>query len=206
MICLMSELCFHWIATLLWNKMNMYTSIKLHLCISYRLNYSRWRRLRTDPGTRSENFWRPWEHRRKFNSSSEPKFGKLWHSCPQPHSRRQAPDINRYFITTLQLHLFIYVYLCITFPGITWNLSCIFLGTYILNTRTWVRLVAKLIGPVEVEWLPVTRKLYTSCNVYISATTIRMTDGVVIMIHDLGKKPHLCWWKLDKVAVCGSGG
>jgi hypothetical protein len=92
------------------------------------------------------------------------------------------------------------------FQELLWNLSCIFLGTYVLNTRTWVRLVAKLIGPVEVELLPVTRKLYRSCNIYISATTIRMTDGVVIMIHDLGKKPHLCWWKLDKVAVCGSGG
>jgi hypothetical protein len=28
-----------------------------------------------------------------------------------------------------------------------------------------------------------------SCNVYIPATTIRMTDGVVIMIPDLGKNP-----------------
>jgi hypothetical protein len=28
-----------------------------------------------------------------------------------------------------------------------------------------------------------------SCKVYISATTIRMTDGVVSMIHDLGKNP-----------------
>jgi hypothetical protein len=28
-----------------------------------------------------------------------------------------------------------------------------------------------------------------SCNVYIPATTIRMTDGVVIMIHDFGRNP-----------------
>jgi hypothetical protein len=28
-----------------------------------------------------------------------------------------------------------------------------------------------------------------SCNVYITATTIRMTDGVVIIIHDFDKNP-----------------
>jgi hypothetical protein len=28
-----------------------------------------------------------------------------------------------------------------------------------------------------------------SCNVYIPATTIRMTDGIVIMIHDFDKNP-----------------
>jgi hypothetical protein len=32
-------------------------------------------------------------------------------------------------------------------------------------------------------------RAYRSSNVYIPATTIRMTDGVVIMIHDLGKNP-----------------
>jgi hypothetical protein len=30
---------------------------------------------------------------------------------------------------------------------------------------------------------------YKSCNVYITVITIRMTDRVVIMIHDLGKNP-----------------
>jgi hypothetical protein len=46
-----------------------------------------------------------------------------------------------------------------------------------------------LIRPVDVERLPVTRELYRSCNVYIPAITIRITDGVVIMIHDLGRDP-----------------
>jgi 4-hydroxy-L-threonine phosphate dehydrogenase PdxA len=32
-----------------------------------------------------------------------------------------------------------------------------------------------------------------------------MTNGVVIMIHDLGKTPFVLM-KFDKVAVCGSGG
>jgi hypothetical protein len=77
----------------------------------------------------------------------------------------------------------------LSFQELHWNLSCIFLRTYVLNTRTWVQLAAKLIGPVEVEWLPVTRELYKSCNIYVSATTIRMTYGVVIMIYDLGKNP-----------------
>jgi hypothetical protein len=35
----------------------------------------------------------------------------------------------------------------------------------------------------------VTRELYSSCNVYIPAITIRIMDGVVIMIHDLGRDP-----------------
>jgi hypothetical protein len=46
-----------------------------------------------------------------------------------------------------------------------------------------------LIRPVEVECLLVTRELYRSCNVYIPTITIRIMDGVVIMIHDLGGDP-----------------
>jgi hypothetical protein len=37
--------------------------------------------------------------------------------------------------------------------------------------------------------IPGHSRAHRSCNVYISATTIRMTDGVVIMIHDFGKNP-----------------
>jgi hypothetical protein len=37
--------------------------------------------------------------------------------------------------------------------------------------------------------LPITREFYRSCNVYIPAITIRIIDGVVIMIHDLGRNP-----------------
>jgi hypothetical protein len=32
-------------------------------------------------------------------------------------------------------------------------------------------------------------RAHRSCNVYIPATTITMTDGVVIMIHDFGRNP-----------------
>jgi hypothetical protein len=82
----------------------------------------------------------------------------------------------------------------LSFQELYWNLSCIFIETCVLNTRTWVWLAAKLIGPVEVEWFPITRELYRSCNVYIPATTIRMTDRVVLMIHDFGKNP----FRVDK--------
>jgi hypothetical protein len=37
--------------------------------------------------------------------------------------------------------------------------------------------------------IPCHSRSYRSCNVYIPATTIRMTDGVVIMIHNFGKNP-----------------
>jgi hypothetical protein len=33
------------------------------------------------------------------------------------------------------------------------------------------------------------KRAHRSCIVYIFVTTIRMTDGVVIMIHDLSKNP-----------------
>jgi hypothetical protein len=37
--------------------------------------------------------------------------------------------------------------------------------------------------------IPCHSRAHRSCNVYIPTTTIRMTDGVVIMIHDFGKNP-----------------
>jgi hypothetical protein len=40
-------------------------------------------------------------------------------------------------------------------------------------------------APARPRW----RTLGSGCNIYIPATTIRMTDGVVILIHDLGKNP-----------------
>jgi hypothetical protein len=39
--------------------------------------------------------------------------------------------------------------------------------------------------------IPGHSRAHRSCNVYIPATTIRMTDGVVIMIHDFGRN-HVC--------------
>jgi hypothetical protein len=46
---------------------------------------------------------------------------------------------------------YIYISLCIRFLGVVWKLSCITLGTNVMNTRTGVRLAALLIRPVEVE-------------------------------------------------------
>jgi hypothetical protein len=62
-----------------------------------------------------------------------------------------------------------------------------------------------LIGPVEVEWLPVTRELYKNCNVYIPAITIRMTDGIYVKYRGWNDTPSVLM-NLAKVAVCGNGG
>jgi hypothetical protein len=66
-------------------------------CISYRINNTRRRRLRTDLRTRPRLSRRSSASRRRTNWSSEPEFGNLWLSCPYPYSRRQAPDISHYF-------------------------------------------------------------------------------------------------------------
>jgi hypothetical protein len=46
------------------------------------------------------------------------------------------------------LYLFIYAF---KFIGVDWNPSCMILGTYVINTRTRVRVDALLIGSVKVE-------------------------------------------------------
>jgi hypothetical protein len=48
------------------------------------------------------------------------------------------------------------------FIRVDWNPSCMILGTYVMNTRTGVRVDALLIGSVKVERFPVTRKNYRS--------------------------------------------
>jgi hypothetical protein len=107
---------------------------------------------------------------------------------PAPPTKASSGH-KRLFLLHCTLYIHVYLLVHLSFQELYWNLSCIFIGTYVLNTRTWVQLAAKLIGSVEVEWFPVTRELYRSCNVYIPATTIRMMDGVVIMIHDFSKNP-----------------
>jgi hypothetical protein len=133
-------------------------SLILYPCISCRSIYSRWRWLRANLGSSRRSFRRPREHRRESNWSSEPKFGKPWLYCPQPYTRRQAPDITHYFIYTA-----IYTYLSLSMHYVHRNCmrnpSCIIPGTDVLNTRTWVQLAAMLIGPVEVGWFPVTRTI-----------------------------------------------
>jgi hypothetical protein len=62
-----------------------------------------------------------------------------------------------------------------------------------------------LIGPVEVERLPVTSELYRNCSVYIPVITIRMTDGIYMKYHGCDDILSVLM-NLAKVAVCGSGG
>jgi hypothetical protein len=66
------------------------------------------------------------------------------------------------------------------------------------------RIDALLIGPAEVGWFPVTRAI-EELNVYYSAITIRMMDGVMCSIMTWKITPSVLI-KVDKVTVCGSGG
>jgi hypothetical protein len=142
----------------MWSKWKSVHSLILYFCTSCRTVYPRRRRLRANLGSSHRSFRRPQGHRQKSNWSSEPKFGKPWSYCPQLTLHKMAsPGHKPYFIYTATY--VIYIYLFITFLGIAWNLSCIISGTDVLNTRTWVRLAAMLIGPVEVEWFPVTRAI-----------------------------------------------
>ena len=73
------------------------------------------------------------------------------------------------------------------------NLRCIILGAYYLNTRNRIRLDAMLIGPVKVEWLPVTRELYrswlfTSFNHYKDHVRIGLLVLTSFMV-----EIRLCW-------------
>ena len=61
-----------------------------------------------------------------------------------------------------------------------------------------------LIGPVKVEWLPVTRELI-GVDCLLFAITIRTSDGVMFDIMTLGETPSVLM-NSAKVAVCGSGG
>jgi hypothetical protein len=84
----------------------------LNCCISYRINDARRRRLRVGLRARPRVFWRLNTSRRGTNWSPEPKFGSLWHSCPQSHSRRQAPmHIPVFQFITISLIHYIF---CIT--------------------------------------------------------------------------------------------
>jgi len=79
-------------------------------------------------------------------------------------------------------------------------LRCIILDTYWLNNRNRVRLDAMLIGPVKVEWLPVTRELI-GVDSLLSAITIRTMDRLGYKFQG-GNLSVLI--KLDKATVCGS--
>jgi hypothetical protein len=133
------------------------TPSQINCCISCRINDARRRRLRVGLRTRPRVFWRSGKRRRGSNWSSEPKFGSPWHSCPQPHSRRQVPDITYYFIYSA---IYIYLYLSMHYVhrNCMRNPSCISLGTNVLYLSPH-RLDALLIGPVEIGWFSVTRAI-----------------------------------------------
>jgi hypothetical protein len=48
-------------------------------------------------------------------------------------------------------------------------------------------------------------RVYRTCSVYIPVITIRMTDGIYVKYHGRDDTPSVLM-KIDKVAVCGSGG
>jgi hypothetical protein len=77
------------------------------------------------------------------------------------------------------------------------------LGTYVLCPSPY-RVNAMLIGPVEVGWFSVTHATW-ELNVYYSAITIRIMDGVMCSNMTWKFTPSMLI-KVDKVAVCGSGG
>jgi hypothetical protein len=127
--------------------------------ITCRLDASCRRRLRASLGTRTRIFWRPGEHRRDSNWCSKLKFGNLWHSCPQPRSRRQAPVHNPVFEITLFIQFYTYIsMLCIRSRSWNGTLDAWILGTNVLYLSPY-RIDALLIGPAEVGWFPVTRAI-----------------------------------------------
>jgi hypothetical protein len=60
---------------------------------------------------------------------------------------------------TQLLFLFTYAF---KFIGVDWNPSYMILDTYVMNTRTGVRVDALLIGLVKVEWFSTTQENYKS--------------------------------------------
>ena len=92
-----------------------------------------------------------------INWRPEPRFGRIKIYWLYSRNKRQAPVHNPIILCNLLLFGCAFKLL-----ELIENLRCIILGSYCLNTTNRVRIVAMLIGPVKVEWLPVTRKLYRS--------------------------------------------
>jgi hypothetical protein len=142
-------------------------SLILHSCISCRPDYSRWRWLQADRGPSRGNSYRFWNQNeivlktpRTSSGNSLKARTKVWTLLtwltPAPPIKASPGHNLLFYYTAIYIYLHI---LCIKFLGIAWNPSCISLGTNVMNTSTWVRLAAMLIGPVEVEWFPVTRAI-----------------------------------------------
>jgi hypothetical protein len=142
-------------------------SLIIHSCISYRPDYSRWRRLHADRGPSRGNSYRSRNQKevvlktlRTSSGNSRKARTKVrtlltWLTPASPV--KASPGHNLLFL--LHCNLYLLRILCIKFLGIAWHPSCILLGTNVMDTSTWVRLAAMLIGPVEVGWFPVTRAI-----------------------------------------------
>jgi hypothetical protein len=139
----------------------------LYFCISYRSDYSRWRRLSADRGPSRGNSYRSRNQKKVVLKTSRTSSGNslkartkvrtlLTWLTPAPPVKASPGHNLLFYYTAIYMYLRI---LCIKFLEIAWNPSCILLGTDVLNTSIWVRLAAMLIGPVEVGWFPVTRAI-----------------------------------------------
>ena len=145
-------------------------------CISYRSHpASRWN-LWAHPGSRrgflwslSQYCWNNW--------SPELWFGRTKDHWLYRHQYWQAPVHNPIILCNLLLFVCAFKLL-----DLNENLRCIILGTHCLNTRNRVRIDSMLLGPVKVEWLPVTRELI-GLDCLLSAITLRIMDGFGYKLH-----------------------
>jgi hypothetical protein len=125
----------------------------------YRNDRTRWRNVHLGAGAWERIPWssskRDWSHRRP-----EPKFRR---SLTNPAQEGKP----RCMIPVFQLIQLLFLFTCaFKFIGVDWNPSYMILGTYVMNTRTGVRVDALLIGSEKVKWFPVTRENYRSWMIY----------------------------------------
>ena len=125
-----------------------------NFCISYRSHPASRRHLRAHPGARRGFFFWSSGQRCRTNRSSELWFGRARIYWPYRHLCRQAPLYNPIISNYATYYFYAFKLL-----ELSENTRCIILGSYWLNTRFESELDAMLIGPVKVEWLPVTREL-----------------------------------------------
>ena len=154
-----------------------------NFCISYRSHPASRRHLRAHPGARRGFFFWSSSQRCRTNRSSELWFGRANLYWPYRHFYRQAPVHNPIISNyATYYYFFTCAFKLLELSEIP---SCIILGTYCLNTRYESELDAMLIGPVKVEWLPVTREL-KGVDCLLPTITIRIMGGFVEVC--------LCWW------------
>ena len=166
---------FVWFGFLLFSEGKLYSSTSLisNFCISYRSYPASRRHLRAHPRARQRFFFWSSGQRGRFNWSLELWFGRARNYWPYRYLCWQAPEHNPIISKLCNLSL---LFTCaFKLLELIENPSCIILGTYWLNTRSESELDATLIGPVKVEWLPVTRKLI-GVDCLLPAISIRTMD------------------------------